>query len=125
MSPTPSPDVQAASLLHHSSLRILHATSFSKTSSTASLVFADVISRYLALLAQTTASYASAAGRSKPSAFDVAAALEEMGFGLDQLREWACEGGGVELSKYERLPPDESLSGEYIPALWLAESASV
>lgn len=86
-------------LLEAAVCRTLHAHSFSRSSSQASLVLTDLFSRYLALLSTTCAKYAQHAGRTSMSIRDAIGALEELGVGVDELSEY-CYSEGKELSRY-------------------------
>ncbi|PCH43064.1 hypothetical protein WOLCODRAFT_138184 [Wolfiporia cocos MD-104 SS10] len=71
----------------------LHAHGFSRASSLAAATTTDVLARYLALLTSTCAKYAEHAGRLSLSIRDAASALDELGVGVDELREYATTEG--------------------------------
>ncbi|EJD36206.1 hypothetical protein AURDEDRAFT_117146 [Auricularia subglabra TFB-10046 SS5] len=73
--------------------RTLHAHHFSRTSSQASLVLSDLLSRYMALLAGTCARYAEHAGRTNINAHDAVKALGELGVHMDELLEYGSTEG--------------------------------
>ncbi|KAF9460465.1 hypothetical protein BDZ94DRAFT_1324056 [Collybia nuda] len=75
-------------LLESAAYKTLHAHGFSRSSSQASLVLTDLLSRYLTLLSTTCAKYAQHAGRSGLSVWDAFGALEELGVGADELSEY-------------------------------------
>ncbi|KAG6820539.1 hypothetical protein H0H93_015710 [Arthromyces matolae] len=89
----------AVKLLESATHRTLHAQAFSRSSSQASLVLTDLLSRYLALLTSTCAKYATHAGRTNITVHDALGALGELGVGIDELREYAGS-EGKELGRY-------------------------
>jgi histone H3/H4 len=91
-------DGAAHKLLESTTHRTLHANAFSRTSSQASLVLTDLLSRYLTLLLTTSAKYAQHAGRSDLTARDGLSALEELGVNLEELSDYVSE--GRELNRY-------------------------
>jgi histone H3/H4 len=91
-------DGAAHKLLESTTHRTLHANAFSRTSSQASLVLTDLLSRYLTLLLATSAKYAQHAGRTDLTARDGLSALEELGVNLEELSDYVSE--GRELNRY-------------------------
>jgi len=77
--------------LQLSAYALLSSCGFQGSSATACHVLAELMQRYLALLARTSASMAQEAGRAHAHVWDVASAFEHvMGPGaLDELLEWA------------------------------------
>ncbi len=92
-------DNAAQKLLESATHRTLHASNFSRSSSQASLVLSDLLSRYLALLSSTCAKYAQHAGRTKLTPMDALSALDELGVSLDELKEYGST-EGIELNRY-------------------------
>jgi histone H3/H4 len=92
-------DNGAHKLLESATQRTLHAHAFSRSSTQASLALTDLLSRYLALLASTSAKYAQHAGRTKLSVRDIVGALDELGVGLDELSDYASS-EAKELNRY-------------------------
>ena len=92
-------DVGSYKLLESATHRTLHAHSFSRTSSQASHVLTDLLSRYLMLLSSTCAKYAHHAGRTGLTARDAIGVLDELGLGLEELSEY-CSSEGRELGRY-------------------------
>jgi Wiskott-Aldrich syndrome protein len=90
-----SPAVVLESATH----RTLHAQGFSRSSAQASLVLTDLFSRYLTLLSSTCAKYTQHAGRTKLTARDALAALDELGVGIDELTEY-CASEGREMRRF-------------------------
>ena len=88
-----------SALLESVTLKTLHAYNFSRTSSEASHVLTDLLSRYISLLAATCAQYAEHAGRSYVSPADIVSSLEELGVSVDELKDY-CEGEGREMTRY-------------------------
>jgi histone H3/H4 len=86
-------------LLESATHRTLHAHSFSRSSSQASLVLTDLLSRYLMLLSTTCAKYAQHAGRTGLSIRDAIGALDELGVSVDELSEYYSS-EGKELGRY-------------------------
>lgn len=86
-------------ILHTTTTRTLHAHNFNKSSTQATHTLTGVLSRYLALLAETCAQYAQHAGRTGVTVRDALAALEEIGIGIDDLREYV-EGEAREMVRY-------------------------
>ncbi|CAA7261949.1 unnamed protein product [Cyclocybe aegerita] len=89
----------AHKLLESATQRTLHAHAFSRSSSQASLVLTDLLSRYLSLLTATCAKYAQHAGRSSLTVRDALASLEELGVTLEELDDY-CATEGKELNRY-------------------------
>ncbi|KAG0699219.1 hypothetical protein DFH29DRAFT_983615 [Suillus ampliporus] len=89
----------AATILDSVVLKILHAHNFSRTSSQASVVFANLVSRYLVLLSSVCGSYAELSGRSKVSIWDVLSSLGDLGVSLEELDEY-CVSKGKEIRMY-------------------------
>ncbi|KAF9040159.1 hypothetical protein BJ165DRAFT_1407273 [Panaeolus papilionaceus] len=89
----------ALKLLESATQRTLHAHAFSRSSSQASMVLTDLLSRYMALLTSTCAKYAQHAGRTQLNVRDALGALDEMGVSLDDLSEY-CATEGRELNRY-------------------------
>ncbi|KAG6855968.1 hypothetical protein H0H87_008909 [Tephrocybe sp. NHM501043] len=92
-------ETAACKLLESATHRTLHAQAFSRSSSQASMVLTDLLSRYLALVASTCAKYASHAGRTNITVNDALGALGDMGVELEELREYAGT-EGRELGRY-------------------------
>ncbi|KAF8172854.1 hypothetical protein K438DRAFT_1611370 [Mycena galopus ATCC 62051] len=78
--------------------RTLHAASFSRSSTHASQVLTDLLARYIQLLASTAAKYAQHAGRTTVTSTDALEALDELGFGLQDLIDYVPE--AKDLSRY-------------------------
>ena len=79
--------------------RTLHAHSFSRSSSQASVVLTDLLSRYLTLLSSTCAKYAQHGGRTNLTTRDAFCALNELGVSMTELEEY-CVSEGAELGRY-------------------------
>lgn len=79
--------------LQLSAYALLSSCGFQGSSATACHLLAEVMQRYMALLARTSATMAREAGRTHAHVWDVASALEEvMGLGaMDELIDWADE----------------------------------
>ncbi|KAF8966948.1 hypothetical protein BDZ97DRAFT_1806041 [Flammula alnicola] len=92
-------DSGAHKLLESATQRTLHAHAFSRSSSQASSVLTDLLSRYLALLTSTCAKYAQHAGRTGLTTRDAIGALEELGVSMDELSDY-CATEGKELNRY-------------------------
>jgi len=77
--------------LQLSAFALLSSCGFQGSSATACHVLAELMQRYMALLARTSANMAQEAGRSHSNVWDVASAFEHvMGLGaLEELLEWA------------------------------------
>ena len=67
---------------------------FQASHSTASLALADVLGRYIQLVAQTAGDYATTAGRTSVGLSDAVEALDELGLGWDELDEFASHARG-------------------------------
>ncbi|THH17282.1 hypothetical protein EW146_g3495 [Bondarzewia mesenterica] len=92
-------DSGAFELLESVTLKTLHAHSFARSSSQASVVLTDLLSRYLTLLSSTCAQYAQHAGRANLTARDAICALDELGVNVEELSEY-CGQEGEELARY-------------------------
>ncbi|KDR78410.1 hypothetical protein GALMADRAFT_95132 [Galerina marginata CBS 339.88] len=92
-------DSGAHKLLESAVQRTLHAHAFSRSSSQASSVLTDLLSRYLSLLALTTAKHAQHAGRTGLTVRDAISALDELGVGGEELSDY-CATEGKELNRY-------------------------
>lgn len=92
-------DTGAKKLLESATYKTLHAHNFSRSSSQATLVLTDLLSRYMTLLTSTCAKYAEHAGRLNVSIKDTASALDELGVGVEDLKEY-CASEARELSRY-------------------------
>jgi histone H3/H4 len=92
-------DAGAHKLLETVVLKTLHAHSFTRSSSQASLALTDLLSRYLVLLATTCSQYAQHAGRLNITVRDAMCALDELGVSMDELHEY-CGTEGDELARY-------------------------
>ena len=89
----------AHKLLESATQRTLHAHAFSRSSTQASSVLTDLLSRYLTLLTSTCAKYAQHAGRSGLTIHDAVGALSELGVGVEELSGY-CATEGRELNRY-------------------------
>ena len=83
-------DTSAKKILETVSIKTLHAYGFSKSSNHANILLADIASRYLANLAQTAAKYAEHAGRHTISVRDAVQAMDELGFSVDELKDYCA-----------------------------------
>lgn len=92
-------DSGAYRLLESATQRTLHAHAFSRSSSQASSVLTDLLSRYLALLTSTCAKYSQHAGRTGLTVRDAIGALNELGVDIDELSDY-CATEGKELNRY-------------------------
>ncbi|KAF9260429.1 hypothetical protein L218DRAFT_962578 [Marasmius fiardii PR-910] len=92
-------DSGAHKLLESTIHRTLHASGFSRSSSQASLVLTDLLSRYLTLLASTCGKYAEHAGRRRFTSVDAVLALDELGVSVEELKEFGSS-EGLELNRY-------------------------
>ncbi|PPQ90263.1 hypothetical protein CVT25_013088 [Psilocybe cyanescens] len=92
-------DSGAHKLLESAVQRTLHAHAFSRSSSQASSVLTDLLSRYMTLLTSTCAKYAQHAGRTGLSVSDAMGALNELGVSIEELSDY-CATEGRELSRY-------------------------
>ncbi|GJJ13966.1 hypothetical protein Clacol_008223 [Clathrus columnatus] len=86
-------------VLHTTTTRALHAHNFSKTSTRATYILTNILSRYLILLSETCARHAQHAGRTGITVREAVSALEEIGVDIDELREYA-EGEVEDLLRY-------------------------
>ncbi|PSR79834.1 hypothetical protein PHLCEN_2v6880 [Hermanssonia centrifuga] len=93
-------DAGAKKLLESVTIEALHAHSFSRSSTQATQVLTDLLSRYLTLLTTTCAKYAEHAGRLRLTARDAVSALGELGVGVEELSEYCAE--GRETARYAR-----------------------
>ncbi|KAJ7145926.1 hypothetical protein C8R44DRAFT_4720 [Mycena epipterygia] len=85
-------------LLEAATHRSIHAAAFSRSSTHASAVLTDLLARYISLLASTAAKYAQHAGRTTVTSTDALEALDDLGFGLQDLIDYVPE--AKELSRY-------------------------
>ncbi|TFY78282.1 hypothetical protein EWM64_g5730 [Hericium alpestre] len=92
-------DAGALKILDSVTAKTLHAHSFARSSTQASLTLTDLLSRYLLLLSSTCAQYAQHAGRTDLSVRDAVCALGELGVSVEELSEY-CQYEGEELAKY-------------------------
>ena len=92
-------DASSHKLLENVVLKTLHAHSFTRSSSQASLVLSDLLSRYIVLLVTTCSQYAQHAGRFNLTVRDAMSALDELGVSMDELHEY-CGTEGDELARY-------------------------
>jgi Wiskott-Aldrich syndrome protein len=89
----------AQKLLESTIHKTLHAHAFSRSSTQATVVLTDLLSRYLTLLTSTCAKYAQHAGRNKLTIYDALEALEELGASMEDLNGYGS-GEGKELNRY-------------------------
>ncbi|OAX40749.1 hypothetical protein K503DRAFT_582661 [Rhizopogon vinicolor AM-OR11-026] len=89
----------AAAVLDSVVLKVLHAHNFSRTSSQASVVLTNLVSRYLILLSSVSGSYSELSGRSKVNIWDVLSSLGDLGVTLEELDEYSIS-EGKELGRY-------------------------
>ncbi|KAF8480695.1 hypothetical protein JB92DRAFT_3149286, partial [Gautieria morchelliformis] len=99
MSSSGTGSIIESQILHTTTTRTLHAHNFNKSSTQATHTLTDALSRYLALLAETCAQYAQHAGRTGVTVHDALAALEDIGIGIDELREYV-EGEAKDMIRY-------------------------
>lgn len=92
-------DTGAKKLLDSVTIETLHAHNFSRSSTQATIVLTDLLSRYLALLSATCARYAQHAGRLRLTARDAINALDELGLGVEELSEY-CASEAKDLTRY-------------------------
>ena len=92
-------DAGAHKLLESATQRTLHAHSFSRSSSQASSVLTDLLSRYLTLLTSSCAKYAQHAGRTGLTVRDAIGVLDELGVSVEELSEY-CATEGKDLNRY-------------------------
>lgn len=85
----------AMSHMHLNAFAILAACGFQGSSAHACHVVAEIMQRYMALLARTATTLANEAGRATVNLWDISMAMEEvMGAGsMDELLEWAHDEG--------------------------------
>lgn len=86
-------------VLCESVIRTLHSQNFARSSSEACNVLADLLSRYLKLLALTCAKHAQHCGRSELTTLDAVRSLEELGASLPELKSFQ-EVDGKDLARY-------------------------
>lgn len=67
---------------------------FHASHSTASIALADVLGRYIQLIASTAGDYAATTGRTTVGLMDAVEALDELGVRLDDLDDFAAEARG-------------------------------
>jgi histone H3/H4 len=79
--------------------RTLHAHNFSRSSSQATILLTDLLSRYLTLLSSTCVKYAQHGGRQNLSVRDAFCALDELGISTAELGEY-CNSEAAELGRY-------------------------
>ncbi|KAI6118105.1 hypothetical protein F5141DRAFT_1096166 [Pisolithus sp. B1] len=96
---TSTSQVAASAVVDSVVIKILHAHSFARTSSQALSVLSNILARYLVLVASACGQYAELAGRSRLSASDVVACLNELGTDVDELSGY-CSNEGIDLSRY-------------------------
>ncbi|KAF4588952.1 hypothetical protein EYR40_010508 [Pleurotus pulmonarius] len=103
-------DHGAHKILESATFRTLHAQNFSRASTQASCVLTDLLERYLTLLSATAGRFAEHAGRGRNIGVrDAVGALDELGVGVEELRDWWVSEGG-------------EMSGRYgIKGAWLGE----
>ncbi|EPQ55838.1 hypothetical protein GLOTRDRAFT_76055 [Gloeophyllum trabeum ATCC 11539] len=92
-------DVSTHKLLESATIRTLHGQNFSRSSTEATHVLTDLLSRYLTVLSQSCKKYAEQAGRLNLTVRDAGCALEEMGTSIEELRDY-CGSEGKELGRY-------------------------
>ena len=92
-------DAGAKKILDSVTIETLHAHNFSRSSTQATVVLTDLLSRYLALLSATCARYAQHAGRLRLTARDAINALDELGLGVDELTDY-CASEARDLARY-------------------------
>jgi histone H3/H4 len=114
-------------LLESATQRTLHAQNFTRTSTQASIVLTDLLSRYIALLANTCAKYASQAGRSNLTTSDAISALQEAGLSMEDLADYA-RSEGREMARYTvhtaRRMEDMSEYKSWYRSVWCNERIS-
>lgn len=92
-------DSGAQKLLESAVQRTLHAHAFSRSSSQASSVLTDLLSRYMTLLTSTCAKYSQHAGRTGLTIRDAMGALNELGVSMEELNDY-CATEGKEMNRY-------------------------
>ncbi|PWN87099.1 hypothetical protein FA10DRAFT_269708 [Acaromyces ingoldii] len=80
--------------LQHATLQLLASAGFSRCSSQATAMLAEILQRYLALVASTAGQYASHSGRVEGNAFDIRTALYDLGTDLEDVYSWIVDGDG-------------------------------
>lgn len=81
--------------------KTLHAHAFSRSSSQATLVLTDLLSRYLSLLTASCGRYAEHAGRTHISIHDALQAMGELGTSVDELHEYGSV-EGKDMNRYSQ-----------------------
>ena len=89
-------------LLESITHKSLHAHAFSRSSSQATHVLTDLLSRYLTLLTTTCGQYAAHAGRTRISMQDALQAVGELGTSVDELHEYGMV-EGWDMGRYAQL----------------------
>ena len=100
-------DASVLQHLHSVTLRTLQSHSFNRSSSIAAHTLTDVLCRYLLLLVSTAKANAEHSGRDAAgvNAVDVLNAMEDIGVGLDELKEYLeLEASGMAHLAIERTP---------------------
>lgn len=92
-------DAKARVVIEPAVHRILHAHGFSRSSSQASIILTDLLSRYLTLLASTCAKYGQHAGRCNLTVRDAFCAMDDLGISTTELGEF-CGLEGAEMGRY-------------------------
>lgn len=92
-------DAKARVAIESAVHKTLHGHSFSRSSSQASIVLTDLLSRYLNVLASTCAKYAQHAGRTDLTARDAFCAMDELGVSMAELGEY-CGSEAAEMGRY-------------------------
>lgn len=92
-------DGKARVVIESTVYKLLHAHNFSRSSSQASVVLTDLLSRYLILLSSTCARYTQHSGRTNLTARDAFCALDELGVSMAELGEY-CSSEGAELGRF-------------------------
>ncbi|RDX41285.1 hypothetical protein OH76DRAFT_1412256 [Lentinus brumalis] len=92
-------DAGASKILETVTLKVLHAHGFSKASTQANLVFADLLSRYLSVAAATVGQYAEHAGRRSIAPQDAVEAFDDMGTSVKELQDY-CAVNARDMARY-------------------------
>nr|VWO95850.1 Sensor protein zRas [Ganoderma boninense] len=92
-------DTSAKKILEAVSIKTLHAHGFSKSSTHANTLLADIASRYLANLVQTVANHAEHAGRHIISPRDALQAIDDLGTSVDELKGY-CATESRDIGRY-------------------------
>ena len=92
-------DTSAKKILETVTVKTLHAHGFSRSSTQANLVLADLLSRYLSNLSATAAKYAEHAGRRSIVAADAMEAFKELGTNMDELKDY-CATESRDMARY-------------------------